>query len=88
MRCLKEKLTGFNPAYVIVWALSKNKALRKDPSALEDLKKVVLGLNYESARANMSRTGLTIHQQVDVLLEQATDPNILGRTWVGWKPFV
>lgn len=88
MRCLKEKLTGFNPSHVTVWALSKNKAVRRDPAALEDLKKIVLGLNHESARANMGRAGLTIHQQVDVLLEQATDPNILGRTWLGWKPFI
>uniref|UniRef100_A0A0P4W3R0 non-specific serine/threonine protein kinase n=1 Tax=Scylla olivacea TaxID=85551 RepID=A0A0P4W3R0_SCYOL len=88
MRCLKEKLTGFNPAYVTVWALSKNKAVRRDPTAFEELKKVVLGQNCESARANMDRTGLTIHQQVDILLEQATDPNILGRTWVGWSPFI
>ncbi|KAK8389534.1 hypothetical protein O3P69_008916 [Scylla paramamosain] len=88
MRRLKEKLTGFNPAYVTVWALSKNKAVRRDPTAFEELKKVVLGLNCESARANMDRTGLTIHQQVDILLEQATDPNILGRTWVGWSPFI
>ena len=25
---------------------------------------------------------------VDVLVEQATDPNILGRTWSGWAPWL
>ena len=26
--------------------------------------------------------------QVDCLVEQATDPNILGRTWIGWSPWL
>ena len=26
--------------------------------------------------------------QVDALMDQATDPNILGRTWRGWAPFL
>ena len=26
--------------------------------------------------------------QVDLLNEQATDPNLLGRMWIGWSPFI
>lgn len=88
IKCLREKLHGFNPAHITVWALSKNRFVKKDPAILEGLKKIVLGTSGETTRANMGRTGLTVHQQVDVLLEQATDPNILGRTWVGWKPYL
>jgi len=29
-----------------------------------------------------------VAEQVDVLIEQATDPNILGRTWQGWAPWL
>jgi phosphatidylinositol kinase/protein kinase (PI-3 family) len=31
---------------------------------------------------------LDTEKQVDVLLEQATDPNLLGRIWIGWSPFI
>jgi len=27
-------------------------------------------------------------EQVDCLIEMARDPNILGRTWIGWSPYV
>jgi DNA-dependent protein kinase catalytic subunit len=29
-----------------------------------------------------------VEQQVLCLLEQATDPNILGRSWGGWEPWI
>lgn len=88
LRCLRGKLSGFNPAYITVWALSKNKFAKKDPAVLESLKEIVLGKGNENARASLGKQGLTVHQQVDILLEQATDPNILGRTWKGWEPFL
>jgi DNA-dependent protein kinase catalytic subunit len=31
---------------------------------------------------------LDVENQVDILLEQATDPNLLGRIWIGWSPFI
>ena len=34
------------------------------------------------------REALRAEEQVDCLLDQATDPGILGRTWAGWRPFV
>lgn len=88
IRCLKGKLGGLNPAHITVWALSKNKFVKKDPSVLMGLKKIVLGAGSETTRGGMGEDGLTVHQQVDVLLEQATDPKILGRTWRGWEPFM
>ena len=32
--------------------------------------------------------GLTVEQQIDALVEQATDENILARTWKGWRPWL
>ena len=29
-----------------------------------------------------------VEEQVDCLIDHATDPNILGRTYVGWEPWV
>ena len=40
------------------------------------------------AAAQKPETALTPEEQVDCLLDQATDPGILGRTWAGWRPFV
>lgn len=38
--------------------------------------------------AQEARAALTPEEQVDCLLDQATDASILGRTWAGWRPFV
>lgn len=32
--------------------------------------------------------GLTPEEQAECLLDQATDPSILGRTWVGWRSWL
>ena len=40
------------------------------------------------AAAQKPKTALTPEEQVDCLLDQATDASILGRTWAGWRPFV
>ena len=40
------------------------------------------------AAAKKLKTALTPEEQVDCLLDQATDAGILGRTWAGWRPFV
>lgn len=45
----------------------------------------------ESIRQALLRSGkryLEVDEQVDCLIEQARDPNILGRTWIGWSPYV
>jgi DNA-dependent protein kinase catalytic subunit len=31
---------------------------------------------------------LEVEEQVDFLIEHATDPNILGRLWIGWSSYV
>lgn len=85
---LKEKLCGINPAHVTKWAVSQSKSVKRDCTILKSLEEVVLGNKGENLRADLGDNGLSTHQQVDVLLEQASDPNILGRTWIGWEPFM
>ncbi|ROT76684.1 putative DNA-dependent protein kinase catalytic subunit-like [Penaeus vannamei] len=84
---LNDKLSDINPAYITLWAVSQNKFVAKQ-KAYENLKQAVLGDRGESVRASVGERGLSTHQQVDILLEQATDPNILGRSWIGWDPFL
>ena len=47
-----------------------------------------MGDRTSSIRARLPASGLTVSQQVDCLLDLATDANILGRSWVGWEPWM
>ena len=52
-----------------------------------ELDRVVLGPRG-SLRRSLPLNGLSVREQVDVLVEQATDDNLLGRTWIGWAPWL
>lgn len=56
-------------------------------NALPGLKDIVLGPTG-SLRRTLPADGLTVEQQVDCLVEQATDGNILGRMWAGFAPWL
>ena len=53
-----------------------------------DFEKVLLGDREIDVRAQLPVCGLNVKQQVDCLINQATDPNILGRVWAGWEPWM
>lgn len=55
--------------------------------AFKDFELVALGMK-DNVRAQLPPTGLTVEQQVSALIDQVTDPNILGRTWIGWEAWV
>jgi len=93
----KARLSGRHPAAITVEEL---KAMHSRQPHWKSLKAIVEGdpARDERARvmaANKPSSGsssradvLTVDQQVACLLDQAVDPNILGRTWEGWKPFM
>lgn len=54
---------------------------------LPQLEDIVLG-PPGSLRRTLPSDGLSVEQQVDVLVEQATDANILGRSWIGFGPWL
>jgi DNA-dependent protein kinase catalytic subunit len=82
------KLRGGNSAALTMRDLetSTNAAVKK-AEVFESLRDVVMG-PQGSLRRSMAESGLTADEQVDVLIEQATDPNVLGRTYQGWAPFL
>jgi len=41
-----------------------------------------------NVRSAAPRDKLSVDEQVDCLIDQATDPNILGRVWIGWKSWL
>lgn len=59
----------------------------KNP-ALKAFETVTMGDPQENIRAQLPHTDLNEEDQVAALIDQATDPNILGRTWAGWEPWV
>lgn len=56
--------------------------------AFEDYMAVARGNKDYNIRAQEPESGLSEEAQVKCLIDQATDPNILGRTWEGWEPWM
>uniref|UniRef100_A0A3Q2CEF8 DNA-dependent protein kinase catalytic subunit n=1 Tax=Cyprinodon variegatus TaxID=28743 RepID=A0A3Q2CEF8_CYPVA len=79
----KRKLEGANPATITE---ELKLGFDKD-AAFPGMQAVALGSEEHNIRAKLPAAGLTVEQQVECLLDQATDPNVLGRVWVGWEPW-
>lgn len=56
--------------------------------ALKAFENVALGDPKDNIRSQLPDKGLSVEQQVAALIDQATDPNILGRTYAGWEPWM
>ena len=52
------------------------------------LEAILKGDPAYNKRAKVGDRCSSVEEQVDCLIDHATDPNILGRTWVGWEPWV
>ncbi len=53
------------------------------------INKILLGADANSIRHQLFKEEyVESEEEVDILIEQACDPNLLGRMWVGWSPFV
>jgi DNA-dependent protein kinase catalytic subunit len=55
---------------------------------MKSLQDIVLGDPKVNIRARVKERCSDVKQQVDCLVDQATDPNILGRSWFGWAPWI
>ena len=87
MAGVKEKLSGGNSARVTLAELRHHGTYAKDAAQMAAFEKVVLGPEGCQRRA-LPAEGLTTEQQVDCLVEQATDPAVLGWAFPGWKPWL
>ena len=63
--------------------------------ALRQMEKVVGGDQSESKRAQLlvqygsnRRHKLTVAEQIDCIIDQATDVDILARSWIGLETFM
>lgn len=82
---IKRKLFGENPCYI---TRDEVKLGHSKKTAYQNMELVVLGDKKYNIRAKLPQKFLTCDQQVSALIDQATDPAILGRTWKGWEPFM
>ncbi|XP_021104653.1 DNA-dependent protein kinase catalytic subunit isoform X3 [Heterocephalus glaber] len=81
----KRKLAGANPAVITCDELFLGH--EKSP-AFGSYTAVARGSRDHNIRAQEPENGLSEETQVKCLLDQATDPNILGRAWKGWEPWM
>ncbi|XP_042541900.1 DNA-dependent protein kinase catalytic subunit [Dipodomys spectabilis] len=81
----KRKLAGANPAVITCEELLLGH--EKSP-AFGGYTAVARGSREHNIRAREPDSGLSEETQVKCLMDQATDPNILGRTWEGWEPWM
>uniref|UniRef100_A0A8C5WDN6 DNA-dependent protein kinase catalytic subunit n=1 Tax=Leptobrachium leishanense TaxID=445787 RepID=A0A8C5WDN6_9ANUR len=81
----KQKLAGVNPATITCDELRFGHESSKFYKGFLD---VAQGDEKENIRARMTSNKLSEEEQVQCLIDQATDPNILGRVWKGWEPWI
>ncbi|KAI8794714.1 DNA-dependent protein kinase catalytic subunit, partial [Biomphalaria glabrata] len=81
----RRKLKGDHPSYIMMQELESVKAKRE--KVYTYICGVLKGQKDENVRFSFQAHDLTVEEQVAALIDQATDPNILGRTWTGWEPW-
>lgn len=85
VRNARKKLEGFNPAYVLRDDLALG---HKANSWYKQMEAVCLGDSSVNIRAREPEKDLSVESQVACLMDHAMDPNILGRTYGGWEPWM
>ncbi|XP_066538129.1 DNA-dependent protein kinase catalytic subunit [Hoplias malabaricus] len=81
----RRKLEGANPSVII------SEELRlgfEKTSAFKGMLAVARGSEENNIRARLGEKDLSVEEQVDCLIDQATDANLLGRVWIGWEPWI
>uniref|UniRef100_A0A3P9NWB4 DNA-dependent protein kinase catalytic subunit n=1 Tax=Poecilia reticulata TaxID=8081 RepID=A0A3P9NWB4_POERE len=81
----RRKLEGANPSAITSEELKLG--FEKDPT-FQGMQAVALGSEEHNIRAKLPAANLSVEQQVDCLLDQAMDPNVLGRVYAGWEPWI
>jgi hypothetical protein len=85
MTVLGMKLAGYNPVTVMHHELEHT--IHKGKPYYENLLQTVRGAPHR-VRSKMESDVLPLCEQMDVLIDISRDPDILGRAWSGWAPYV
>ncbi|BFZ03143.1 hypothetical protein BsWGS_06182 [Bradybaena similaris] len=84
IKIARRKLKGEHPSYI----MKEELRLGHEKNQAFDSRVCVLVGDKNSIRAKLPDKSLAVEQQVAALIDLATDPNILGRMWAGWEPWV
>jgi DNA-dependent protein kinase catalytic subunit len=85
---MKDKLEGKNSAYVMMKEL--NDSQHKDKEYFSQIKLALVGPKegFRHKLLKEKKRCLEVEEQVDFLIDHASDPNLLGRLWIGWTSYV
>ncbi|XP_033121520.1 DNA-dependent protein kinase catalytic subunit-like [Anneissia japonica] len=81
----KAKFKGANPAYITRNELHLGHSTK---AVCNSYKAVAKGDQKYNQRAREPDKDLSVETQVACLIDQATDPNTLGRIWQGWEAWM
>ncbi len=81
MEIIRKKLSGVNTCHITAEELELGHGSKPYYSSV---KKVLMGREGRF-RFTIGAECASVHEQVSCLLDQATDPSILGRAWIGWS---
>jgi len=82
----KRKLMGHNPAFILQSELKAS--VHSNAFYEKSLETIVLGDKNQNYRAKIDIICPSTFAQVKCLLDMASDPNILGRTYGGWAAWI
>ena len=77
---VKKKLEGFNPRYLL------DQCLQNSRHRHANFYKELIDVIWSSAKNKEKK--LSTADVVEELISLATDKNVLGRTYIGWNPYV
>ena len=86
LNTVKNKLSGINPLFILKNEMNESEKIHE--RSKEVISNIINGsissLRFKYKEQRKVETDI----QVDLLNETATDPNLLGRMWIGWSSFI
>ena len=86
LEILQKKLLGYNPSLITILELEDSK--HKQEAYKSIICEAVKGTKGKNRSVWNEKSILEVSDQVDCLIDLARDGNLLGRTWIGWTPYV
>ena len=83
---VKNKLTGINPLFILRSEMNESEKVHE--KSKEVLSNIINGSISSLRFKYKDQRKVEVDTQVDLLNETATDPNLLGRMWIGWSSFI
>ena len=83
---VRKKLVGMKGTDVMIEELYLTRHNAKN-DYFKNVLEVVKG-GPSTVRSKIDKDFLNVPEQVDVLIDMARDPNILGRAWIGWGAYL